>query len=234
MTNKKSSPKHITKKEFNHPGKDLHLIKVFEKVSDPRGASCNFLYSLTSIFFITVVSSLCGANNWVEIVALANSMRDWLSKFVDVSTGIPSEATFKRVFSLIDPDYIETVLIETMSIARKKLEGDVVNFDGKTLRGTSASERGEKAIHILNAWSVDNGVCIGHRKVNGKSNEITAMPELMDLLDLKGVIITADALNTQKAIAAKAIEKGADYVLPVKGNHSALLKEVQEIFKETE
>ena len=100
------------------------------------------------------------------------------------------------------------------------------------MRGTLDAKDGLKAIHLLNAWSIENGICIGHKKVDDKSNEITAVPELMDLLDLKGTIITADALNTQKEIAAKAIEKGADYALPVKGNHSGLMEEIEVSFKD--
>ncbi len=108
------------------------------------------------------------------------------------------------------------------------------SFDGKTLRGTSASEKGLKGIHILNAWSKDNRFCIGKIKVDDKSNEITAIPELMDLLDLKGTIITADALNTQKTTPSKTIEKVADYFLPVKGNHPTLLEEIILLFNEAE
>ncbi len=234
MTNKKSTPKHITKKEFNHPAKDSHLIQVFEDVPDPRGPSCNFLYSLTSILFISFTSIICGANDWVEIEALGISMKDWLNRFVDVSNGIPSQYTFRKIFSIIDPDHMEHALIKATDIIREKVEGDIISFDGKSLRGTSASERGDKAIHLLNAWSRESGVCIGHRKVKDKSNEITAMPELMDLLDLTGTIVTTDALNTQKSIAKNIINKNADYVLPVKENHSNLLEEIQTIFLDAE
>jgi len=129
---------------------------------------------------------------------------------------------------------METMLINVMEILREKKKGDVVSFDGKTLRGTSASEKGLKAIHTLNAWSRENGICIGQVKVDDKSNEITAMPELMSLLDLKGTIITGDALNTQKETARKAVEKGADYVLPVKGNHPTLKEEIEVLFNEAE
>lgn len=216
----------------NHPLPDLKLIQIFESIEDPRGASCNFKHPLTTILFITVICSLCGADDWELIVVQARAMTAWLAKFVDVSNGIPSVRTFKRVFEALSPLQLNRMLIEATSLCREKKNADVVSFDGKTMRGTSVIERGLKAIHMLNAWSHDNGICIGHVKVDDKSNEITALPQLMQVLDLKGTIITADALNTQKEIAAQAIIQGADYVLPVKGNHPTLLEELQLLFKD--
>src|SRR5690606_18270205 len=199
----------------------MYQIDVFFS----SGTTDNFKHSLTTVLFITIVCSLCGANDWEVIVVQAQAMSGWLSQYVDLTQGIPCVRTFKRVFEVICPEKMEAMLINVMEILREKKKGDVISFDGKTLRGTSASEKGLKGIHILNAWSKDNGICIGQTKVDDKSNEITALPELMDLLDLKGTIITADALNTQKETARKAIEKGADYVLPVKGNHPSLQEE---------
>jgi predicted transposase YbfD/YdcC len=180
-----------------------------------------------------LITSLCGADDWFTIEMLARSMKDWIARFVDVSSGIPSAHTIERVLSLISPEAMEKTLVDVMSILKERKEG-IISFDGKTLRGTADRNVGKKAIHLLNAWSIENGICIGQRKVDGKSNEITAMPELMDLLDLSGAIITADALNTQKEIAKKTIEKGADYVLPVKGNHKGLLEDIELLFKDAQ
>jgi predicted transposase YbfD/YdcC len=232
MTEERILPPHIKRREACHPGKDLKIIHVFEKVPDPRGPSCNFKHPLTTILFTAVVAALCGADDWIEIEAVGNALRTWLGQYVDIKEGIPSHYTFERVFSAISAEKMEEVLIEVMGILRVKKGDDIVSFDGKSMRGTSDLKKGVKAIHLLNAWSSENGVCIGHRKVDDKSNEITAMPELMDLPDLKGTIITADALNTQTAIAAKAIEKGADYALPVKGNHAGLKEEIELSFKD--
>jgi predicted transposase YbfD/YdcC len=160
-------------------------------------------------------------------------MKPWIAQFVDLSSGTPSAHTIERVFSLISPERMEKIFIEIMGILKEKKER-VVCFDGKTLRGTADANAGKQAIHLLNAWSVENGICIGHRKVDDKSNEITAIPELMDLLDLKGTIITADALNTQKTVAKKAIELGADYLLPVKGNHKGLLEDIELLFQDAQ
>lgn len=232
MTKEKKIPAHIQPKQFYHPGESLDLIQSLELVDDPRKPSCNFQHSLTSMIFMTIVASLCGADDWPQIVALCNSMRDWLTKFIDMTAGVPSERTFKRVFSLLAPKEMNKFLITVANSINANCEKEIISFDGKTLRGTRDASSGLKAIHLLNAWSTERGLCIGHLDVGEKTNEITAMPELMDMLDLKGAIITADALNTQKTIAAKAVEKGAEYFFPVKGNHSDLQEEIKTLFKD--
>jgi predicted transposase YbfD/YdcC len=231
MTKLKTMPSHISVKKGNHPAANSPFIQILEAIPDSRGPSCNFKYPLPTILFIVLVTTLCGADDWSEMEVLANSLESWIGKFVDVSEGIPSWYTLEKVFSSLNPSRMEEMLIQVMDIAREKKQ-DIIAFDGKTLRGTADRHAGLKALHILHAWSVENGICIGQKKVDDKSNEITAMPQIMELLDLKGCIITADALNTQKDIAAKAIEVGADYVLPVKDNHSALKEEIELLFKD--
>lgn len=230
MTKKKNPPSHIKFRKFSHPGKDHVLIHSLEDLKEPRGPSCNFQYSLTSILFMTIVTSICGADDWPQIVVLSNSMCEWMSQFVDMSAGVPSEYTFKRVFSLLAPKEINRLLIVVSEAVTTGSGEDIVNFDGKTLRGTRDEASGLRAIHILNAWSTERGICIGQLEVGKKTNEITAMPKLMEMLDLRGTIVTSDALNTQKEIVKKAIEAGADYVLPVKGNHPGLQEEIETIF----
>ena len=234
MSKKRKPPAHIKKITGNPPQSDLKLLKIFGGIKDPRGSSCNFLHPLVTILFITTVGSLCGANDWETIVVQAQGMRNWLSKFIDLSQGIPSVRTFKRVFETLNPLEIEGMLLSVMKLINEKLGSNTISFDGKCLRGTASSEKNLKAIHTLNAYSHENGICIGHKKVDDKSNEITAMPMLMDLLDLKDSIITADALNTQKDIAQKAIDLGADYILPVKGNHPTLLEEIELLFTDAQ
>ena len=223
-------PAHIKPKQFLHPQPTLRLIRILDHIPDPRKPSCNFQHSLTTIVFITILASLCGADDWSVIETLAISMKDWIARFVDVSSGIPSAHTIERVFSLISPEHMEKTLVEVMKLLQEKQE-TVISFDGKTLRGTLDELGGKRAVHLLNAWSLENGICLGQRKVEDKSNEITAIPELMDMLDLQGTIITTDALNTQKTIAKKAEEKGASYFLPVKGNHKGLLEDIELLFK---
>ena len=208
------------------------IIQVFDELNDPRKKSINFRHPLTTILFITVVCSLCGSNDWETIVIQANAMKDWLSKFVDMSNGVPCVRTFIRLFNVLQPESLNKILLTVAKTLGNKMESEVISFDGKTLRGTVCSENGLKAVHMLNAWSHDRGICIGHMKVDDKSNEIPAVPQLMELLDLKGTIITADAMNTQKKTALKAIELGADYVLPVKENQADLFEEIKLLFKE--
>jgi len=211
------------------------IIQVFNDVTDPRSeTSVNYRHPLTTILFITVVCSLCGSNDWETIVVQANAMKDWLACFVDVSRGIPCPRTFIRVFNTLNPNELNKVLARIAKDLGIKGEGEIISFDGKSMRGTSASDKGLKAIHMLNAWSHDRGICLGHMKVDDKSNEIPAVPRLMELLDLKGTIITADAMNTQKKTASKAVELGADYVLPIKENQPGLLEDVDLLFKDAE
>jgi len=211
------------------------IIQIFSSVTDPRSeTSLNYRHPLTTILFITVVCSLCGSNDWETIVIQANAMKDWLARFVDVSKGIPSPRTFIRVFNSLNPDELNKVLVRIGKDIGINEEREVVSFDGKTMRGTSNSEKGLRAIHMLNAWSHDQGICLGHMKVDDKSNEIPAVPKLMELLDLKGTIITADAMNTQKNTVSKAIELGADYVLPIKENHPGLFEDIDVLFKDAE
>ena len=219
----------------NTSSSEASIIQVFNGVADPRSAgSVNFRHPITTILFITVVCSLCGSNDWETIVVQANAMKDWLASFVDVSKGIPCPRTFIRVFNILNPKELNRVLGTVAERLGVKEEGEVISFDGKTMRGTSASEKGLKAIHMLNAWSHDRGICLGHMKVDDKSNEIPAVPKLMELLDLKRTIITADAMNTQKDTVAKAVDLGADYVLPIKENQPGLLEDVDLLFKDAE
>lgn len=226
MKDDKNTPQHF------HP--QPIIFQVFDELEDPRKKSINFRHPLTTILFITVVCSLCGSNDWETIVIQANAMKGWLGKFVDMSNGVPCVRTFIRLFNVLQPESLNKVLLTVAKSLGNEVESDVISFDGKTMRGTTSLENGLKAIHMLNAWSHERGICIGHMKVEDKSNEIPAVPQLMELLDLKGTVITADAMNTQKKTASKAIELGADYMLPIKENQGSLLEEVELLFKEAE
>ena len=220
---------------YQNPTSKPSIIQVLSNLTDPRSEkSLNYRHPLTTIMFITIVCSLCGSNDWETIVVQANAMRDWLGCFVDVSRGIPCARTFIRVFNSLNPNELNGILARIARDLGLKGEEEVISFDGKTMRGTSSSDKGLNAIHMLNAWSHDQGICLGHMKVDDKSNEIPAVPKLMELLDLKGTIITADAMNTQKDTVSKAIELGADYVLPIKENQPGLLKDVNLLFKDAE
>lgn len=225
-------PAHVKKKEFSHPNTQHPVIHILEGVEDPRKPSQFFRYSLTSVLFMTIAAVICGAKDWPQIVVASQGMADWLSGYVDMSGGIPCERTFKNLFNTIKPKAMEQALRDIAAFIRDKIPGEVVCFDGQTERRTAEKYLNLSGIHLLNAWSADNRICIGQLKVDDKSNEITAMPELMDCLDLKNTIITADALNTQKTIVAKAIDCEADYLLPVKGNQENLLEEITSAFNQ--
>ncbi len=204
------------------------IIQYIEEINDPRNIdSFNFKHPITSIIFIAFVSALCGANDWIETEVIGNAIKDWFAKFIPLPHGIPSHNTFGRVFSLINPKEFNEFLIKWMGLVREKSSQDIISFDGKTLCGTAEKGIGIKGLHILNAWSKESGICIGQLKVDDKSNEITALPKLIELLDLNDCIVTTDALNTQKENVTKIKEAGADYVLPVKENHAGLYEDIK-------
>jgi len=216
----------IMAKDHNQESSEFKIIKLIKNIPDPRIKRCQ-KHPLESIFFIVFVAGLCGANNWVEVVSMGEALEDWIKKFVLLPFGIPSHDTFGRIFSLICPKAFNKLLEEWVSFIRKHIEGEVVSFDGKTLRGT---KNNGNPLHLLNAWSIDNGMCLGQLPVDQKTNEMKVLPKLIKLLELKDCIITADALNTQKSVAKAVIEAGADYVLPVKKNHPNLLEDIALFF----
>ena len=220
-------PAHIKKKQFSHPGIDYQFITILESIEDPRQPSIFFSYSLTSVLFMTIVSMICGATDWPKVVVMSEGMKEWLAQYVDMTSGVPCERTFKDLFNLICPEAMEKILREVMSLIREKVVQEVIGFDGQTERGTADKKAGISGIHLVHAWSSDNEICLGQLKIDDKSNEITAVPKLMESLDLKGAIITADAMNTQKVTADQAIKGEADYILPVKRNQPGLLEERQ-------
>jgi hypothetical protein len=223
-------PSHIKKKEFTHPGQEHPIIQALERIEDFRKPSQFFRYSLTSVIFMVLVAQVCGAKDWPQTVVMCQGMADWLGKYVDMSGGVPCERTFKDLFNIIKPEAMEGLLKETADLVRERSPKEVISFDGQTERGTSDKVNDIKGIHLLSAWSSSNEICLGQIKVDDKTNEITAMPLLMDTLDLKGTIVTTDALNTQKAIVKKARDAGADYLFPVKGNQETLLQEIMSAF----
>lgn len=199
-------------------------LTIFRELPDHR-TNRTKIHSLEIIMFIALCTYLSGGEGFYDMEAYAKARAEWLREIVGMRS-VPSHDTFNRVFQIISPQYFGECLIELSRRLREKISGDVVAFDGKTHRGTGNDKY--SALHTLNAWSVENRLVLGQLAVEEKSNEITAMPQLMDMLDLKGCIITADALNCQKNIAAKAVEKKADYVLSVKGNHPVLHSELKQ------
>jgi predicted transposase YbfD/YdcC len=177
-------------------------------------------HRLEDIIFITIAAVICGALSWDDIERYGTNKEPWLRRFLKLDHGIPSHDTFKRFFSILDPEKLEACFMEWMREIAQLTEGEVISIDGKSLRGSKAGNK--SIVHRVSAWSNFNGMSLGQLKVNDKSNEITAIPKLLDVLILKGCIVTIDAMGCQRDIAEKIKAGGADYILALKGNQSRL------------
>lgn len=205
------------------------LISIFGNVEDPR-SHINQLHDLVDILLIGIISVICGAETWKQMVEFAISKEEFLKKFLKLNNGVPSDDTINRVFSAIDSNQFENCFIEWVNSISEITKGQVIAIDGKTLCG--AKSKGKKSpVHMVSAWANENNLVLGQVRVNEKSNEITAIPELLDKLMIQGNIITIDAMGTQTNIAEKIIENGADYILAVKENQKQLLEEIIDEFK---
>jgi predicted transposase YbfD/YdcC len=208
-----------------------NLHTHFKCIKDPR-IDRKKLHSLQDILSLVVIGIICGADSWDAIEEFGKTKKDFLSTFLTLSNGIPSHDTINRVFSSINPKKFETAFISwANSLKGKDISKEVIAIDGKTIRASKDSFHQCKAIHLVNAWACSNELVLGQLKVDGKSNEITAIPVLLDLLEIEGCIITLDAMGTQREIASKIIENKADYILALKGNQGNLAEEVESIFK---
>jgi predicted transposase YbfD/YdcC len=205
-----------------------NLIHIFNQLQDPR-SHINRLHKLIDILLIGIISVLSGAETWKQMVEFAKSKEEFLRTFLELPNGIPSEDTINRLFSSIDSEQFELFFIQWVSSISDLNKGQIA-IDGKTIRG--AKMHGKKSpIHMVSAWACENNLVLGQVKTEEKSNEITAIPKLLDILDVSGNIISIDAMGTQKEIAKKIIKKEADYVLAVKENQSQLLEDIQDEFR---
>jgi len=181
---------------------------------------------------IAICAVICGADTWVEMEAYGRAKEPWLRRFLCLPHGIPSHDTFARVLARLKPEELQQCFLRWMQAVSKVTQGEVVAIDGKTLRRSFDRATGKGAIHMVSAWASANRLVLGQQKVDEKSNEITAIPGLLRLLDLKGCIVTIDAMGCQKAIARTIVEQEADYVLTLKANHGRLYEEVERFFAE--
>ena len=208
------------------------FFNYFITIYDPRQDE-KIKHKLIDVLFIVVTAVICRCDEWHEIELWAREREDWLRKYLDLPNGIPSQYTLERVCDVIDPKQFAQCFTEWMRDVTEMSKGTIVAIDGKTARGTA--EKGKKPIHLVNAWCSSNKMIIGQVKTDEKSNEITAVPELLDLLFVKGCIVTVDALNTQKKTVEKIVkEKKADYVVALKGNHETLHQDVKDYFQDAE
>jgi len=206
------------------------FLRFFSGLSDPRGG--NAIHNLHSMLVIAVMAIICGADGWVQVQLWGECKLPWLSTFLDLPGGIPSHDTFGRLFSLLDPDAFERCFLSWMSAVVELSAGRLVAIDGKAIR--RSFERGwdrNAMTHLVSAFvrQGPNGLVFSQVAVQDKENEILAIPRLLELLDLKGAVVTIDAIGTQREIAAQIVKAGGDYLLPVKNNQPALLEKVQSL-----
>lgn len=187
-------------------------------------------HSLTNIMVIAICAVVCGADSWVDIEEFGKAKREWLSGFLDLSNGIPSHDTFGRFFAMLDSESFERFFSEWVVSVSELTTGQVIAIDGKTVRRSHDSFIGRDAIHMVSAWATTNHVSLGQLRVDGHSNEIEAIPRLLEVLDVSGCIVTIDAMGCQSAIADEIVERGADYVLALKANQPRLHESVSEAF----
>ena len=193
------------------------IQKHFGTLTDIRTANKRHL--LIDIITISICAVICGASTYEQIVAFGKAKFKWLDTFLELPNGIPSHDTFGRVFSIIDPREFQNSFMEWVEDVSQRLEKEIIAIDGKTLRRSHDNASGKKAIHMVNAWATGSNIVLGQYKTEEKSNEITAIPLLLKMLDISDSIITIDAMGCQKKIASVIIDKKADYVLSLKENH---------------
>lgn len=205
------------------------LFDHFATLADPRIARHRW-HKLSDILVIAVCAVLCGAESYPAIEDFGQEREEWLRQFLELPEGIPSHDTFNRVLRLLDPVAFQACFVKWRQAVAEVTDGEVVAIDGKVLRRSFAKGTSKRAIHMVSAWASENGVVLGQRKVDTKSNEIPAIPELLDLLVLKDCIVTIDAMGCQRTIAQTILEQGADYVLALKGNQPTLEQAVERFF----
>lgn len=205
----------------------------FADLDDPR-IDRTRLHKLSDIVVIAICAVICGADSWVDVETFGNAKYEWFKQFLELPNGIPSHDTFGRVFGALDPEQFQGCFLNWMNAVGEITKGQVIALDGKTLRRSHDKKLGKKAIVMVSAWATANHLVLGQRKVDEKSNEITAIPELLQVLEISGCIITIDAMGCQKEIAAEIVAQGADYVLALKANHGNLYEDVESLFDDLE
>lgn len=202
----------------------------FADLADPR-VDRTKAHELTDMITIAICAIICGANDWVAVETFGNAKLAWFRKFLSLTNGIPSHDTFGRVFAALDPEAFGRCFLSWVQSLATLSQGQVVAIDGKALRHSFDQASAKAAIHMVSAWAQANHLVLGQVKTEAKSNEITAIPKLLELLDVHGCIVTIDAMGCQQAIAAQLIEQEADYVLALKGNQGTAYEEITTFFE---
>ena len=209
--------------------KPVSVRQCFAELPDPRREHMR-LHNLWDIIAITILAVVAGANSWVEVAAYGASKLEWLETFLELPNGIPSHDTFGRVFALLDPVALQQGFVNWVETIAQATIGRVVAIDGKTARHSFDKAAGKGPLHMVSAWASENRLLLGQQACDCKSNEITAIPELIKNLEISGAIVTIDAMGCQKTIAAEIQQAGADYVLAVKDNQPTLHDDIRQVF----
>lgn len=208
----------------------ITIADHFSTIDDPR-IERSKQHKLVDIITIAICAVICGAEGWTDIETYGVTKYEWLKQFLELPNGIPSHDTFARVFARLNPQQFQQCFLSWIKAINKVTSGEVIAFDGKSLRHSYDKKAEKGAIHMVSAWATENRLVLGQVKVDEKSNEITAIPELIKILDLSGCIVTIDAMGCQKEIVKLIVEQDADYIIALKKNQSNLYKNVEQLFK---
>ncbi|QXD15530.1 ISAs1 family transposase [Rhodocaloribacter litoris] len=209
------------------------LLAYFQDLEDPRWDRFK-LHPFNDILFITICAAICGADGWKDIEAFAHAKEDWLRGYLELPHGLPSDDTFRRVISRINPEAFETCFRHWVASVVEGTTGELICIDGKTLRGSYDAQDEKAALCMVSAWASANGLIMAQERVDQKSNEITAIPALLSALELSGCLVTIDAMGTQREIARQITDQGGQYVLALKSNHPTLYEDVRTFFEEAQ
>lgn len=201
------------------------MIDIFRDIPDPRKGN-GIRHKLEEILLIAVLAILSDCKTYAEMEVFGECREEWLRSFLELPNGIPSHDTFGDVLAMINPKALHEAFVEWVETLRECMSNEVIAIDGKTIRGSKDTAKGKRALHVVSAWANDNQMVLGQLAVAEKSNEITAIPALLNMLHIKGCIVTIDAMGTQKEIAATIIGGGGDYVLQVKDNQKTLREDI--------
>jgi predicted transposase YbfD/YdcC len=209
--------------------KSARIADHFSELADPRRREV--IYPLINVVVIAICAVICGADDFVAIAKFGRAKREWLARFLDLETGIPSHDRFNAIFAAIKPGEFEKCLLSWITALHEVTDGQVIAIDGKTLRRSFDTANSKAAIHMVSAWATANHISLGQVVVDAKSNEITAIPKLLDMLELSGAMVTIDAMGCQTEIARQIVDGGADYCLAVKDNQPTLHRGIIDFFE---
>jgi len=204
----------------------------FSKLKDPRRTDKgNFYYPLNEILFLAISACISGMDDWISIANFGDIKLDWLRRFLPFKNGVPSHDVLGKLFARLDPKIFNECFISWINSISQITQGEVIAFDGKSIKGSGDSSASKRMLHVVSAFASKNKLCLAQTTVDQKHNEITAIPEVLEMIAIKGCIITIDAMGCQKDIAENIIDKNADYILMVKDNQKGLKEQVEKLFK---